>query len=419
MVVLSMNKVGTDRQINPTELLKQISESSFSGRLKISHKDVQYLIYFRDGNLNYANHSIDPFERLDLHLRRLSHSNSNITSAVRSQTRLEFEHPEQAHKDQIPQDYQAIHWLIEQKHLSVEEGKNLVKFLTEEVLETYLLSKDYTYELKTELSILRPLCNLKTSTILEERLTHLHRWGSLSPAIVSPYQRPYCQTVALLQQALPETYQKLAKVLIGFSFRQMAVLLKQDELKLAQSLYPLILKKAIQLKEPQAPFDKLPKFDQATLPPAKTFTQTLKPFQQPSSPLRGVEIIDTAHLTQKTARIACVDDSPTMLKEINRFLDGNNFEVFTITDSVKALIEIMRIKPDLILLDVGMPTVDGYQLCRLIRNSSLFKSTPIVMVTGNNTLIDRAKARVSGATDYLAKPFTQAELLKIVFRYLT
>jgi twitching motility two-component system response regulator PilG len=81
--------------------------------------------------------------------------------------------------------------------------------------------------------------------------------------------------------------------------------------------------------------------------------------------------------------------------------------------------EIVRIKPDMVLLDVGMPMIDGYKLCRLIRNHPLFQNTPIIMVTGNSGLIDRAKARVAGSTDYLTKPFTQTELVKMVFRYLT
>ena len=66
-----------------------------------------------------------------------------------------------------------------------------------------------------------------------------------------------------------------------------------------------------------------------------------------------------------------------------------------------------------------MPNLDGYHLSRLIRKHSLFQQTPIVMVTGNTGILDRAKARVSGATDYLTKPFSQAELETIVKRYLS
>jgi two-component system, chemotaxis family, response regulator PixG len=107
-----------------------------------------------------------------------------------------------------------------------------------------------------------------------------------------------------------------------------------------------------------------------------------------------------------------------MLQTIERFLGSENLSLFLIQESVKALIEMMRIKPDLILLDVGMPKVDGYELCRLLRKHPMFKSTPIIMVTGNTGLIDRAKAKLAGTTDYMTKPFTQSELSKMVYRHL-
>ena len=100
-------------------------------------------------------------------------------------------------------------------------------------------------------------------------------------------------------------------------------------------------------------------------------------------------------------------------------MSRDEFSVFPITEPLKALMKIIRIKPDLILMDVGMPNIDGYKLCSLIRKYSAFQNTPIVMVTGNKGLIDRAKARIAGATDYMTKPFTQTDLLSIVFKYLS
>ena len=133
---------------------------------------------------------------------------------------------------------------------------------------------------------------------------------------------------------------------------------------------------------------------------------------------------DLSDLTSQSDRtkqwkIVCIDDSPTILNEISRFLERDDFAVIPITEPLKALMKIMRIKPDLILLDVGMPNIDGYKLCSLIRKYSAFKNTPIVMVTGNKGLIDRAKARMAGATDYMTKPFTQSDLLDMVFNYLS
>lgn len=117
--------------------------------------------------------------------------------------------------------------------------------------------------------------------------------------------------------------------------------------------------------------------------------------------------------------IACIDDSPTILQAINSFLDDSSFSVLMINDPVKALMQVMRSKPDVILLDVGMPNLDGYELCSLLRRHPSFKNTPIIMVTGHTGFIDRAKAKLVGASGYLTKPFTQSDLLKAVFKHLT
>jgi twitching motility two-component system response regulator PilG len=118
-------------------------------------------------------------------------------------------------------------------------------------------------------------------------------------------------------------------------------------------------------------------------------------------------------------KIVCVDDSLAMLRELKKFLEDELFEVFTIDNPVKALMQIIKVKPDLILLDVNMAGIDGYELCRLLRNHSLFKDTPIIMVTANTGILNRVKARVVGASGYLTKPFTQPDILKLVFRHLT
>ena len=84
----------------------------------------------------------------------------------------------------------------------------------------------------------------------------------------------------------------------------------------------------------------------------------------------------SASSNKSTYKIVCVDDSPTMLREISYFLDDESFSVFPINDPVKALMQIIRVKPDLILLDIRMATIDGYELCRLLRNHSRLRVRP-------------------------------------------
>lgn len=121
---------------------------------------------------------------------------------------------------------------------------------------------------------------------------------------------------------------------------------------------------------------------------------------------------------KKIYTVLCIDDSPTILNTIKSYLDEQMFNMVGIDDSLKALMYIVRIKPNLILLDINMPKLDGYELCSLIRKHSYLKNIPVIMVSSRAGLINKAKARMVGASGYLTKPFTQAELLKTIFQHI-
>ncbi|MEO0684044.1 MAG: response regulator, partial [Cyanobacteria bacterium J06649_11] len=285
--------------------------------------------------------------------------------------------------------------------------------------------------------------------------------------ISSPFQRPYLWINTKTQvQKISEIQPNLLNWMKGFSLRHLAVIMNQDELQLARSLYPHIQSGAILLHEPDPPFDKLPKTDvllshipvkvkqrgieeiadgealaesnvkqkqSVPLPKQKIPVNkvTIKPVNQVSTPaeekiekdkkpdnIKPATPTETA-APQKVYKIVSVDDSPVMLKEISRFLEDESFSVVTIDNPLKAVMSIIRHQPDLILLDLNMEGIDGYELCRIIRNNSKFKNTPIVMVTGSKGFVDKVKARLVGASGYLTKPFTRADLLKMVFMHLT
>ncbi len=120
----------------------------------------------------------------------------------------------------------------------------------------------------------------------------------------------------------------------------------------------------------------------------------------------------------KTYTIVCIDDSKAVVNAIKMYLDDNIFSVVGINDPLKALMQVIRLKPDLILLDITMPTLDGYELCSLLRKHSGLKETPIVMVTGKKGIINRVKAKMVKASDYITKPFGKKDLLKVIFKYI-
>ncbi len=408
---LNSNSQNTD--IYPINLLTKLSTKQVSGCLQLSYNSLEYFIYFHRGNIAYATNSIQPFERLERHLRRMSHEITTLKSDVRNSIKLQFNLEEQ----QFPQnilDYQAISWLLSKQHLTKEQAAILVTKLVREIFETFLLlPANCKYIFIQTTKITEPISVLELSSLVEKCQKSLKIWHSFLPQVTSSYQRPYFFS----KTNVNKEQEKIAKILRGFNFRQLAAILNQDELVIVKKFYPLITNKTLVIREPQSPFDLFPKLSQATIPIiSKTSTSHSSTESQEDL---NLDNISKKNIKQKQWKIVCIDDSPTILNEITRFLSGDEFSVFPISESLKALMKIIRIKPDLILLDVGMPNIDGYKLCSLVRKYSAFQETPIVMVTGNKGLIDRAKARMAGATDYMTKPFTQSDLLDIVFRYLS
>jgi two-component system, chemotaxis family, response regulator PixG len=413
----SSSVADTERTLNPIKLLEQLATSQAKGCLRIVANDIVWLLYFYEGKLFYANHSLEPIERLEQHLRRLS----PVILANQVYTDLREQLKEANLEATYPSlDYQAIRWAIAQGHITEQTAGTLVKSITKEVLQSYLLITTGTSELLSRDTAFPIWWSGNFLFVTKECQTELQAWQALQPAIQSPYQRPYLMNVEhpLLTA---DVKAKLSKILIGFSFRQLSLLLKQDELTVANNLHRLINNRIVGLRPPQPPFDRMHKLYVAGTDherfseKSQTVTAALAAVAEKTGAL-GPATGDL--IEQATYKIACVDDSPTILREINRFLDGDSFKVFPIVDSGTALMKIIRINPDIILLDVGMPTIDGYKLCSMLRKHPAFKKTPIVMVTGNTGIIDRAKAKMAGSTDYMTKPFTQAGLIEMVSRHL-
>ena len=448
-----MNNFGTFTKLRPLSLLRHLSSCTESTCLQVSSNSVSWLFYLEQGKIAYATHSIEPFDRLERHLRRLSHQISTLTSEIRVQLRLMFESDSQTQSSeflpqQLPPEYQAICWLVSQRHLQSTQAALLIQELVKEVIESFLLIKQGRYEFKDTPQKMPRICKLDVEKILEIVSERLQAWQSFTPQISSPYQRPYLWIQnGTKPKGLPEIQQNLTYWMKGFSLRHLAVIMNQDEIQLARNLYPYILNKVILLHQPDPPFDQLPKtFEELSLllnhkvdtvaTPSSTTNiatdrrspqvyvppqeiQELIKSNNPPNPDPPPSSPTTTTTPGKVHKIVSVDDSPTVLKEISRFLEDENFSVVAINDPLKAIMSIIRHKPDLILLDLNMEGIDGYELCRIIRNNSMFKSTPIIMVTGNKGLLDKVRARLVGASGYLTKPFTRTDLLKIVFMHIT
>jgi response regulator RpfG family c-di-GMP phosphodiesterase len=110
-------------------------------------------------------------------------------------------------------------------------------------------------------------------------------------------------------------------------------------------------------------------------------------------------------------KILCVDDEPMNLKVLDKLLVSNDYEVIKAEDGAAALKVIEENSVDLVLLDVMMPRLDGFEVCRRIKDDERIRNIPVVMVTALSAKEDRIRGIEAGAEDFISKPIDQGEVL--------
>lgn len=115
------------------------------------------------------------------------------------------------------------------------------------------------------------------------------------------------------------------------------------------------------------------------------------------------------HLT-----VLVVDNSELIRKLLSALLGSLGFLVLTARHGLEALARVSEEKPDVVLLDISMPTLDGYEVCKLIKSSRDFKNLPVVLVSSQDGLFDQAKGRFVGCDGYVTKPFTQTQMESVL-----
>lgn len=118
------------------------------------------------------------------------------------------------------------------------------------------------------------------------------------------------------------------------------------------------------------------------------------------------------------APILAVDDDPDALEIVRTFLESKGFRVVTATDGREALVKVEETRPALVLLDVMMPEIDGWEVARTIKNSSEFRGTRVIMLTARSDYTDKQEGLRAGADDYIVKPIRLQELGEKVERNL-
>ncbi|MBD2055870.1 response regulator [Oculatella sp. FACHB-28] len=341
--------------------------------------DRSWFVFFINGQIIYAGDSGGNLTRLRDHLRRYKKTD-NVLDNISVSSIATVNAPEYGHL-----------WALLENHiLTPAQGRSIIQSMVHETLFDLLSFHQGSFIFEIGPALSPQLTTLEIGPLLVKIIKQVQEWKQFHPHIQSPDQCPVISDPTQLREALNENaFKMLGRWVDGkTSIRQMARYLNRDILTVAKAIYPYVQQGLVQLLH---------------------LTSEESLFGRRNFDLQQQD---------KVPRIVCIDDGATIRKAVEFILNEQGYEATAISNPVRALSLVFQLKPDLILCDIAMPELDGYEICAMLRKSTAFRQTPIVMLTGKEGFIDRVKARMVGATDYLTKPFGENELLMLVEKYV-
>ncbi len=113
-------------------------------------------------------------------------------------------------------------------------------------------------------------------------------------------------------------------------------------------------------------------------------------------------------------KVLIVDDEPNIVLPLEFLMEQNNYDVYIASSGEEAIEKIMQFKPDLILLDIMLPGIDGYEVCEIVRLKPEWRNIKIVFLTAKGRDVDVTKGMVLGADAYISKPFSNTDIVEKV-----
>ena len=379
------------------EQLRGYGRKQFTGKLELhSVKEYKWNIYYCHGRLVWVSGGVHTHRRW----RRLMAQYkvqidlSKISLRTAEEVRL--------------WDYHVLVILMKRMVLSREQISPIVESFVQEVLFDILqcaANENITYYCDFEDEITPVISLIHSEQAIDRAYQEWLTWRKSGIADFSPNIAPWIKRpVQLKEEASELTYKTLITILDGRrSLRELSTWMKKDLLTLVQSLlvyYHRGMVGLIEVADIQSPILSL-SLDELAIREVANLPENNQKEQLLSRPL-----------------VTCVDDSNQVCATIEKIVTELSFGFLGIRDSIKVLPLLVEYKPELILLDLVMPIVGGYELCTQIRRIPEFKYTPILILTSNDTIIDRIRAKFVGATSFLSKTSGNDKIGEQIQKYL-
>jgi chemotaxis family two-component system response regulator PixG len=291
-------------------------------------------------------------------------------------------------------EYQLFCLWIEQQKITQNQVEKVIQSILEEVLFDLSQEQGLTHQIKEGHSISKPIALIDEKHVIAE-VQQL--WQALWNAKITDYSLDKALIIKQpkrLEECTPvNVYQALTQLLDGENtLRDLAVKMKGNVVQVTRLILPYIKSGLVEL---------------ISIP------------DLPDPACRRVPDLPSDQTNSTKPLIACVDDSVSVCQTLEKFLTAAGYRFIGINDGLRALTSLLACKPDLIFLDLMMPNTNGYEICSNLRKAPSFRNTPIVILTGNDRIVDQVRARLVGASDFLSKPVDAGKVLSAISKHLS
>lgn len=362
--------------------LSIVSQKQVTGKLSLAHGNQEWHLYFLFGHLLYASGGLHPTRRW---YRAVKKHCPNLKFEVNELTNGQL------------WEYKLLQIAISDNQITLSQAKAILRTIAEEVFFAIISQPGLTRRWhpqkhpssQTTLNLLLSRREIKEVLASAKILSKSFQDEGLSH--INPDFVPNIKNInKLLNQEKSESILKIDKLLNG-----------------KRTIWDITLEMKISLEVVTRilyGFEKLGLIDfikvEDWLPPSDKFhLPAIK---------KGVD----------QAKIACIDDSYSTGLLLGQILKPLGYEVLQIQDPIKGLALLEECKPNLIFLDLIMPKVSGYTICEFLRKTTTFQDIPIVFLSTQDSIIDRTRARIVGANDYLCKSSCPKKIVEIVEKYV-
>ncbi len=365
--------------------LGALCRRKLTGELTLTDDTQRWKFYFAGGFLLYA---VRETHRIRRWLRCVKHQCPELSSIDLI----------------IPSDrcweYQTLYRASTQEQLTPSQARAILKENLEECLFPLIKSSNLNIGWKpieyNSLNI-SPFLGLSAEEVrqtLKNVYQLYHQLQQMGLSYIFPEMAPSTKPSNIQQRSSSDSSLNLVAFLDGQNtIWDLVIITKQPLTVVSRLLHYLVQQGEIKL-------DTVVDLPLATLPPT------------PLPPPEEVKEPDYQPL------IACIDDSPTVGKILEEFLGSSGYRLLYVQNPLMGIVTLSEDIPDLIFIDLIMPDTNGYNLCQFLRNSETFKDVPIIIMTSMDGVINRTRAKLVGAKDFLSKPFTQDDILKMIQKYV-